>query len=135
MSGTWREPAAVAAGGAVGALARHAVTPAGPAGRGFPWQVLAVNVAGCALIGVLMVLTAERGRLTHPLLRPFLGVGVLGGFTTFSTYAAGVAQLLDRQEAATALAYVAATTVAALGAVWAAAALTRALLDRRERAA
>ncbi|WP_261988702.1 fluoride efflux transporter FluC, partial [Streptomyces sp. wa22] len=57
----------------------------------FPWAVFAVNVTGCALIGVLMVLLAERGTVTHPLVRPFLGVGVLGGFTTFSTYAASSA--------------------------------------------
>lgn len=92
-------------------------------------------MTGCALIGVLMVLTVERGRITHPLVRPFLGVGVLGGFTTFSTYAADVSGLLARQEVATAMVYMGATAVAALGAVWAAAALTRALADRRGRTA
>ncbi|MFJ6854097.1 CrcB family protein [Streptomyces sp. NPDC091271] len=132
----WRVLAVIAAGGAAGATARYAASLAWPtAGDGFPWVVFAVNVAGCALIGVLMVLTAERGRITRPLVRPFLGVGVLGGFTTFSTYAADVSRLLARQEVATAMAYAAATAVAALGAVWGAAALTRALADRRWRAA
>ncbi|MFJ8754417.1 CrcB family protein [Streptomyces sp. NPDC102441] len=134
--GKWRVLAVIAAGGAAGATARYAASLAWPAaGGGFPWAVFAVNVAGCALIGVLMVLTAERGRVTHPLVRPFLGVGVLGGFTTFSTYAVDVSRLLARQEVATAMAYAAATAVAALGAVWGAAALTRALDDRRERTA
>ncbi|MEU8563838.1 CrcB family protein [Streptomyces cyaneofuscatus] len=125
---------AVAAGGALGALARYGALVVWPvAGGGFPWTVFVVNVSGCALIGVLMVLTVERGRVTHPLVRPFLGVGVLGGFTTFSTYAADVSGLLVRQELLTAVAYMAATVVAALAAVWAGAVVTRRLLDRGER--
>ena len=123
--------AAVAAGGALGALARYGALVLWPTPRGgFPWTVFVVNVSGCALIGALMVLTVERGRVTHPLVRPFLGVGVLGGFTTFSTYAAGVSDLLVRQEVLTAMAYAAVTAAAALGAVRAAAAATRAWLDR-----
>ncbi|MEI7034465.1 CrcB family protein [Streptomyces pratensis] len=126
--------AAVAAGGALGALARYgALTLRPTAENGFPWTVLGVNAAGCALIGVLMVLTVERARVTRPLVRPFLGVGVLGGFTTFSTYAVDVAGLLERQEVATALTYAAATVAAALGAVAAAATATRALLGRGAR--
>ncbi|WP_408990785.1 FluC/FEX family fluoride channel [Streptomyces sp. 1268] len=126
--------AAVAAGGALGALARYGALVLWPtAGHGFPWTVFVVNVTGCALIGVLMVLTVERGRITHPLVRPFLGVGVLGGYTTFSTYAADVSGLLVRQEIAVATAYTAATAVAALGSVWAAAVATRAWLDRDAR--
>ncbi|MET9593222.1 fluoride efflux transporter CrcB [Streptomyces sp. NPDC006516] len=133
--GKWRVLAVIAAGGAVGATARYAASLAWPAAEGeFPWAVFAVNVVGCALIGVLMVLTVERGVVTHPLVRPFLGVGVLGGFTTFSTYAADVSHLLVRQEVVTAVAYMAGTAVVALGAVWAAAALTRALVDRAGRA-
>ncbi len=125
---------AVAAGGALGAVARYGALVVWPvAGGGFPWAVFVVNVSGCALIGVLMVLTVERGRVTHPLVRPFLGVGVLGGFTTFSTYAADVSGLLVRQELLTAVAYLAATVVAALVAVWAGAVVTRRLLDRGER--
>ncbi|MFE5245118.1 MULTISPECIES: fluoride efflux transporter FluC [unclassified Streptomyces] len=123
--------AAVAAGGAAGATARYAASLAWPAAEGeFPWTVFVVNVSGCALIGVLMVLTVETGRVTRPLVRPFLGVGVLGGFTTFSTYAADVSGLLVRQEVARAVAYMAGTAVAALLAVWGAAVLTRALVDR-----
>ncbi|MDX3379715.1 CrcB family protein [Streptomyces sp. ME02-6991-2A] len=122
---------AVAAGGALGAVARYGALVVWPvAGGGFPWAVFVVNVSGCALIGVLMVLTVERGRVTHPLVRPFLGVGVLGGFTTFSTYAADVSGLLVRQELLTAVAYLAATVVAALVAVWAGAVVTRRLVDR-----
>ncbi|MFJ3637141.1 CrcB family protein [Streptomyces sp. NPDC090112] len=119
--------AAVAAGGALGASARYGVSLLWPAAPGaFPWATLWINASGCALIGVLMVLIGEGGRTSpHPLLRPFAGVGVLGGFTTFSTYALDFSRLLDEGEAALALGYGALTVVAALGAVWPAAAVTR----------
>ncbi|MER7461631.1 CrcB family protein [Streptomyces sp. NPDC097981] len=119
--------AAIAAGGALGACARYGaglLWPAGPGG--FPWATFWTNVTGCALIGVLMVLISEGGRSApHPLLRPFAGVGVLGGFTTFSTYAVEFSRLLDAGEAGTALAYAGLTVAAAMGAVWAGAAATR----------
>ena len=84
----------IAAGGMLGAGARHAASLAWPAPPGsFPWTTLGVNVAGCLLIGALMVLVVEVGG-AHPLLRPFAGVGVLGGFTTFSTYAVETTELL-----------------------------------------
>ncbi|MFE3553694.1 CrcB family protein [Streptomyces sp. NPDC059193] len=119
--------AAVAAGGAVGASARYGIGLLWPAGPGeFPWATLVINAAGSALIGVLMVLISEGGRTApHPLVRPFAGVGILGGFTTFSTYALDFSRLLDEGEAGTALAYAGLTVVAALGAVWAAASVTR----------
>ncbi|MGP3687525.1 fluoride efflux transporter FluC [Streptomyces sp. IBSNAI002] len=119
--------AAVAAGGAVGASARYGIALLWPAGPGaFPWATLVINAVGSALIGVLMVLISEGGRTSpHPLLRPFAGVGILGGFTTFSTYALDFSRLLDEGEAGTALAYAGLTVAAALGAVWAAASLTR----------
>ncbi|WP_425582677.1 fluoride efflux transporter FluC [Streptomyces thermolineatus] len=121
---------AVAAGGALGAAARHGAALLWPVPAGaFPWSTLGVNAVGSGLIGVLMVLVAERGA-GHPLVRPFLGTGVLGGFTTFSAYAADVAGLLTRGDAAAALGYAAATLAAALGAVWAAAAATRRLVRR-----
>ncbi|MFE9464059.1 CrcB family protein [Streptomyces virginiae] len=125
--------AAVAAGGAVGASARYGISLLWPAAPGaFPWATLWINAFGCALIGVLMVLISEGGRTApHPLLRPFAGVGVLGGFTTFSAYALDVSRLLDEGEARSALACAGLMPVVALGAVWAAASVTRlALRDR-----
>ncbi|MFE9256043.1 CrcB family protein [Streptomyces sp. NPDC006879] len=131
-SARWLLLGACSAGGAIGAAARYGATLWWPSTPGdFPWSVLWVNVTGCALIGVLMVLVSEGGRTAHHLVRPFLGVGVLGGFTTFSTYAVGFSALLDRGEPATALGYAAATLLGALAAVWAGAALTRALLAGR----
>ncbi|MEU9025961.1 CrcB family protein [Streptomyces sp. NPDC048383] len=121
--------AAVAAGGVLGACARYGAAllwPAGP--TAFPWTTLGINVLGCALIGVLMAAIAEDGRTAHPLLRPFAGTGVLGGFTTFSAYALDVSRLLDADEAGVALAYAALTVVGALAAVLAGATLTRRFL-------
>ncbi|MGW8883490.1 fluoride efflux transporter CrcB [Streptomyces sp. NPDC055749] len=132
----WKVLGVIAAGGALGAVARYAALLHWPAdGDSFPWAVFVVNVSGCALIGVLMVLVAEQGAVSRPLLRPFLGVGVLGGFTTFSTYAADVSELLVREQALTAMAYAMGTVLAALGAVWGAAAGTRAVLDAYGRGA
>ncbi|MFF4583051.1 fluoride efflux transporter FluC [Streptomyces sp. NPDC001389] len=119
--------AAVAVGGALGATARYALALLWPAGsEGFPWATFWTNVVGCALIGVLMALISEEGRRSpHPLLRPFAGAGVLGGFTTFSTYAVDFSRLLDAGRAGLALVYAGVTVVGALGGVWAAASLTR----------
>src|SRR3954471_6812642 len=86
--------AVVAAGCALGGIARWAVAEALPHDPGgFPWSPFSANVVGCFLIGVLMVLVVERWS-RRPLARPFLGTGVLGGFTTFSTYAVDTRGLL-----------------------------------------
>lgn len=95
---------AVSLGGGLGALARYAVGLLVPS----IWGTFAVNVLGCLLIGILM-----GGRPGHRLTRPFLGVGVLGGFTTFSTYTVqGLGLSLGM-----AAGYLAATLVAAMIAV------------------
>ncbi|MFF0745605.1 CrcB family protein [Streptomyces sp. NPDC004111] len=135
LGGTLPVLGAVAVGGALGASARYGGLLLWPASAGgFPWAVFGINVLGSALIGVLMVLVAEDGRSAHPLVRPFLGVGVLGGFTSFSTYAMDVSGLLGRGELLTAAAYGLGTAAGALGAVWAAAGTTRRAVRRRTRA-
>jgi len=125
--------ATIAAGGMLGALARAGLQHAVPhAPTGFPWATFAVNTSGCLLIGVLM---AVLGHLDggHPLARPFLGVGVLGGFTTFSTYAVDVQQAIAAGAPGTALAYLAATVLGALVAVALGDAVTAGLLRRVAR--
>jgi CrcB protein len=119
---------------AAGRRGRGAATGIGrewPAPRGaFPVSTLAVNVLGCALIGILMVLITDvwsRQRL----LRPFLGTGVLGGFTTFSTYAVDIQRLGAGAHLGTALLYLAVTPIGALLAVWATATATRRLVNWR----
>jgi CrcB protein len=111
-----RTIAVVAAGGALGALARYGLLLAWPTRPGaFPWGTFVVNVSGCLAIGVLMVLVTEP-RPAHPLVRPFLGTGVLGGFTTFSAYAEEVRALLRPEWMVTAVLYLAGTLLAALAA-------------------
>jgi CrcB protein len=125
--------AAIAAGGATGAVARYLIGQQWPTPSGaFPVSTLAINVAGCALIGVLMVLITDvwsRQRL----IRPFLGTGVLGGFTTFSTYAVNIQRLVAGGHEGTALLYLVLTPVGALLAVWVTATTTRRLVNWRIR--
>ncbi|MEV4336887.1 CrcB family protein [Streptomyces sp. NPDC049590] len=125
--------AAVAAGGALGATARYALTLAWPAPPGhFPWATFWTNVSGCAAMGVLMVLVTDVWA-AHRLLRPFLGTGVLGGYTTFSTYAVDIRRLTGAGRPGSALLCLAATLCAALAAVWLASAATRRVLAGRQR--
>ncbi|MFE3443542.1 fluoride efflux transporter CrcB [Nocardia sp. NPDC059180] len=107
----------VALGGGLGALLRYGFSvwlPTRP--DAFPMATFAVNVIGCAAMGVLMVLITEVW-VAHRLLRPFFGVGVLGGFTTFSTYSAEIRTLLQSGAVGTALGYLGATMVFCLAAV------------------
>jgi len=106
---------AVSAGGALGALARWGLTVALP-GPG-PWTTFGVNVLGCLLIGVLVALVTEVVA-APPLLRPLLGTGVLGGFTTFSGYALDGTQLLAHGRTGAAALYLAGTLAAAVLATW-----------------
>jgi fluoride exporter len=127
----WPVLAAITAGGVVGALARYGLTVAWPHHPGrFPWAIFTINATGCLLIGVFMVLVTDvwTGRR---LLRPFLGVGVVGGYTTFSTYIADTQQTLAAGAPRTALLYLAGTLITALVAVWVGDAITRALIHRR----
>lgn len=109
---------AIAAGGVLGAEARYGlgvVLPHGPAG--WPWATLLINVSGCLLIGVLMVVITELV-VPHRLVRPFLGVGVLGGYTTFSTATVDTLTLLHAGRPLAALGYTVATPVLAVLACW-----------------
>ena len=109
--------AVIAVGGGLGALARYGLALELPTRPGqFPWGTFVTNVTGCFLIGVLMVLITEVWS-AHRLVRPFLGVGFLGGYTTFSTYAVETRGLLAPGEVLSAFAYLAGTLMAAMVAV------------------
>lgn len=84
---------AVAAGGVVGTAARYAVATvfAVPV-HGFPWPTLLVNLAGSLALGIVVGVLGRDER--SPLLRPFLATGVLGAFTTYSTFAVETNDLL-----------------------------------------
>jgi CrcB protein len=119
----WRVVTAVSAGGAAGAVSRYGLGVAFPTPpAAFPWTTFAINVAGCLLIGALIPLVGS-----HPLLRPFLGTGVLGGFTTFSTYAVDFHRLVRLEQVAVAYAYLAATLISALVAAYAGGVVGRAV--------
>lgn len=121
-----RVVAAVAAGGVLGAEARHLLTVTAPAaGGGWPWTTFWINVTGCLLIGVLYTVLADVVAHPHPLLRPFLGAGVLGGYTTFSSWSVETVQLLDHGAPGTALGYALASPLAAVLACGLAVAATR----------
>ncbi|MET7774996.1 fluoride efflux transporter CrcB [Streptomyces mirabilis] len=125
--------AAVALGGGIGASARYGASLLWPTTAGaFPWTILIVNTIGCAIIGVFMVVITDVWA-AHRLVRPFFGTGVLGGFTTFSTYAVDIQHLVEDGEARTGLAYLALTLLAALASVWTAANLTRRVIEWREQ--
>jgi fluoride exporter len=107
--------AVVALGGAVGAELRYLLSTIVPdRSGGFPWTIFAVNVVGCALLALLPSSAAVRRR---PLLPPLLGTGVLGGFTTLSTYGEQSRSLAAAGHVVLAGGYVVGTLVACLIAV------------------
>lgn len=113
--------AVVAAGGVIGAEARFAIGQLWSAPDGFPWATLTINATGCLLIGALVAVLVARA--THPLVRPFAAVGVLGGYTTFSSYTVDTVRLLTDGRPVAAASYAVVTLVVALLAVLAGAAL------------
>jgi CrcB protein len=123
--------AAVATGGVVGSLGRYAVGLALPHGvDDFPWATFVVNVTGSFAMGLLVVWVLTMAE-PHPWLRPFLGVGVLGGWTTFSSFALDVHALTSAHEAALAAAYVVGSFVVGLVAVGLGISLGERVLGRR----
>lgn len=119
----------VAAGGVIGTLARYGAGLAWPG----PWSTWLVNVLGCVAIGVLMYTITEVAK-PHRLLRPFLGVGVLGGFTTFSTYVSDTLKLAVQNHPAIALGYLFGTMVSCLLAVFLGVVLARLTTRGRKEA-
>ncbi|WP_084518204.1 fluoride efflux transporter CrcB [Microtetraspora niveoalba] len=104
----------IALGGGLGSIARYLVGSAVPAGAdGFPWGTLVVNLTGCLVLGALMVFVLQVWPPSR-YVRPFLGVGFLGGYTTFST----VAVEITRLAAPTAAVYAVVSLAAGLAAVW-----------------
>jgi len=106
--------AAISLGGMVGASARYGVAqflPTRPGG--FPWATFWTNLSGSFLLGLLLVLILERFRLTR-LVRPFVATGILGAFTTMSTYEVETALLIKDDHPLTALLYGLGSLVAGL---------------------
>ena len=107
----------IGVGGMAGASARYALEQAWPHAVGaVPWATLVTNVSGCLLIGALMVAVTETGP-RHALWRPVLGVGVLGGYTTLSTYAVQIQHTIQAGSPWLAFGYLFGTVAAAMVAV------------------
>jgi CrcB protein len=108
---------AIFAGGALGAIARAEVAEALPVHPGtWPWATFLVNIAGAALLGWFTTRLQER-LPSSVYRRPFLGTGICGGLTTFSTMQLELLKLLDRGAVGLALGYAAASVVAGFAAV------------------
>jgi CrcB protein len=115
-------------GGAFGAGARHLTGRAALAlwGPGFPWGTLAVNLIGGFAMGALVAWLAARTG-GNEALRYLLGVGVLGGFTTFSAFSLDAVLMLQRGDHGTALAYILASVIGSIAALFAGLQLSRVL--------
>jgi CrcB protein len=112
-----REVAAIFAGGFVGAVARAALVEALPYRSGqWPWATFMVNIAGAFLVGYFTTRLQERLPLSA-YRRPFLGTGVCGGLTTFSTMQVELVRMLDDRHVALAVGYAAASIVLGFAAV------------------
>jgi len=109
---------ALGSGGVVGALARYAVSLALPTpSDAFPWSTFLINVSGSALLGFLLILLIEqfpRGRLA----RPLLGSGLIGAYTTFSTFEVETVLLFRDHHLGLGCTYFLVTLAAGLVAVW-----------------
>lgn len=110
--------AAVGCGGALGALGRYAISLALPTQVGrFPWGTFLVNLSGSALLGFVVICLIERFS-SRRLARPLLATGVIGAYTTFSTYVVEGVLLVRSGHVVTAVTYVVASALLGLLAVW-----------------
>ncbi len=107
----------VAAGGALGAVARYGVGRIPPAG-GWPYATLTVNVVGGLLMGLLTGWLAFRGGASQEGVRLFAAVGILGGFTTFSAFSLETALMIERRQLGLAAAYVGLSVVLSVAALF-----------------
>jgi CrcB protein len=119
----------VAGGGATGAVMRYLLGAQAMRafGTGWPYGTLIANVAGGFLMGVLVGVLAFRGGADQEKWRLLLGVGGLGGFTTFSAYSLEVALMIERREWTSAAAYSLGSVVLSVAALFAALILMRRL--------
>jgi fluoride exporter len=117
----------VMSGGAIGAGLRYGLSRALPvSAAGWPWPTFVANVIGGLCMGVL-AMWLLRGESAAEPLRIFLGVGVLGGFTTFSAFSLEMAQMVQRGQMGMAAIYAVMSVTLALGAIFAGMATAKAI--------
>jgi CrcB protein len=110
---------AVGVGGGLGALARYCIAGwVQPAGATFDWGIFVVNITGGLLMGLIVEASALKLNLS-PELRSFITVGILGGYTTFSTFSLDSALLLQKGQYGLAAAYIIGSVALSIGALFA----------------
>lgn len=118
MRPQWIIVVSLAFGGALGAIARYAISLGLPTDAGrFPWGTFFINVSGSFVLGFLLIMLIEQfpqGRLA----RPVIGTGFVGAYTTFSTFMVESVELVRAGDPETALAYLGASLVVGLAAVF-----------------
>lgn len=118
---------AVGVGGGLGALARYYIAGwVQPPGAAFNWGIFVVNITGGLVMGLIVEASALRLNFS-PELRTFLTVGILGGYTTFSTFSLDSALLLQKGEYGLAAAYVIGSVVLSIFALFAGLWIVRAI--------
>jgi fluoride exporter len=117
----------VALGGAIGASARYltGIFAVRVMGHGFPWGTITVNVLGSFLMGVIIVVLAEK---SGNRLAPLMVTGMLGGFTTFSTFSLDAMTIYERGQVGLAAVYVTVSVLLSLGAIFAGLTIARNVL-------
>lgn len=126
--------AAIAFGGMLGATARFELADALPVTTGhFPWATFWTNLSGSFVLGFLLVCLLERSKPTR-LLRPFLATGILGAFTTMSTYQVETARLLEDGHVGIAVIYALGSVASGIGLAYVGVVLGRFTSDRRSQA-
>jgi fluoride exporter len=133
LASRWDILAVIAAGGALGSLGRWSLGEAlARPGTGFPWATFVENLSGAFALGLLMVFVLDVWPSSR-YVRPFFGVGVLGGYTTFSAYMLDTRELVAADRLPLAVSYLFGTLAAGLVAVWAGIFIARLLARRLAR--
>ena len=123
----WGVVVAVAMGGAIGSVARYFVAQVqSPSWTGFPYGIFLVNVSGGFIMGVLVELMALRFSVS-PEVRAFLTTGVLGGYTTFSTFSLESALLIQKGAMINATTYIVGSAILSIVALFCGLYLVRAI--------
>ncbi len=123
----WRALAAILAGGGIGSVLRYIVfvVVTQRVGPGFPWSTMLINVTGSLIIGIVFELSQTRAIGMPHLMRLFLMTGVLGGYTTFSTFSLDIALLAGERAVLAAALYACGSVLLGLAAAFAGIILVR----------
>ncbi|MBS0351133.1 MAG: fluoride efflux transporter CrcB [Proteobacteria bacterium] len=116
----WQELASVGIGGAIGSILRFLLSSwvqGRTQTRFFPWGILIVNLLGCFLIGILYGILIQNFKI-GPILRSGIFIGLLGGFTTFSSFSIDVVQLFSSNAYGSAFIYISASVLFGIAATF-----------------